>query len=113
MGKRTAPAGQQDPLGSDARRNEVGIDPERGGTRQLRSQQAAVHADGGRQLLGDLLVVRSRPAQRRRGGTRKLDGPIAHLGFDGSLRDAQPEPGGDEQGGGENRREQRDELEPQ
>ena len=113
MRERPAPPRQQDSLGRDAGRNKVGIDPQRCRARQLRSQQAAVHPDRGRQLFGDLLVVRACPPQRGGRRTSQLDGAIPHLGLDGPLRDAQPESGGDEQGGGEHRREQRDELEPQ
>ena len=72
-----------------------------------------MHANCRRQLFGDLLVVRSRAAQRGGRGARQLDGAIAHLRLDGPLGDAQPESGGDEQSGGEHCREQRDELEPQ
>ena len=72
-----------------------------------------MHPDRRGQLLGDLLVVRARAAKRRGRGARQLDGAIPHFRFDGALRDAQPEPRGDEQGRGEHDREQCDELEPQ
>src|SRR5216684_4112106 len=95
-------------------RGRLGSGPrQRVGPGQLRAQEAAMHADGGGQLLGDLLVVGAGPPQRRGGGASQLDGAVPHLGLDGSLRDAEPESRGDEQRRGQHRGEQRNQLEPQ
>ena len=65
------------------------------------------------ELFRDLVVVVPGVLQGERGGARQLPGTLADLLLDGPLPDAQPERARDKQRGGEHRREQEHQLEPQ
>ena len=111
--RRSAPAGESDPARGDAGRDEVRIEAERGGPCELSAKQPPMHADGRRQLLGDLIVVGASAAEGGGRFPRELHGAIADFPLYRTLGNAQAETGRDEQRGREHRREERDELQPQ
>jgi hypothetical protein len=110
--RRPAPAAEDDSPGIDPGGGEIRVDPERRLPRNLRAHDPTVGADGGGELVRDLIVVVAGVLQGERGGARQLRGALADLVLDGSLADAQAQGRGDQQRGRQNGGEEEHELEP-